>query len=99
LSTDFPEHSRSIANFPISDLLRSTARSQRARPRGSANAHTKKDAPKRLIAIDQLRRRARAKLGETPILFLSPDFDAGKVAIVATSPKQSIARATKPASG
>jgi len=74
-------------------------RAPSARPRGSANAHTKKDASKRLIAIDQRRRRAHAKLGDTPILFLSPDFDAGKVATVATSPKQSIARATKPASG
>ena len=38
---------------------------------------------------------ARAKLGETPILFLSPDFDGGKVAIAATCPKSAIDKGLK----
>ena len=41
------------------------------------------DAPALLAAIDA----ARAKLSDTPILFLSPDFGASKVAIAATCPK------------
>ena len=49
------------------------------------------DAPALLAAIDC----ARAKLGETPILFLSPDFDGGKVAIAATSPKPAIDKGLK----
>jgi alanyl-tRNA synthetase len=49
------------------------------------------DAPALLAAIDC----ARAKLGETPILFLSPDFDAGKVTIAATSPKPAIDKGLK----
>jgi alanyl-tRNA synthetase len=49
------------------------------------------DAPALLAAIDC----ARAKLGDTPILFLSPDFDGGKVAIAATSPKPAIDKGLK----
>ncbi len=41
------------------------------------------DAPALLAAIDA----ARAKLTETPILLISPDFEGGKVAIAATCPK------------
>ncbi|MEY4116753.1 MAG: alanyl-tRNA synthetase [Planctomycetota bacterium] len=49
------------------------------------------DAPALLAAIDA----ARAKLTETPILFLSPDFDGGKVAIAATCPKSAIDKGLK----
>jgi alanyl-tRNA synthetase len=49
------------------------------------------DAGALLAAIDA----ARAKLGETPVLFLSPDFDGGKVAIAATCPKSAIDRGLK----
>jgi alanyl-tRNA synthetase len=49
------------------------------------------DAGALLAAIDA----ARAKLPETPILLLSPDFDAGKVAIAATCPKSAIDRGLK----
>ncbi len=49
------------------------------------------DSPALLAAIDA----ARAKLPDTPILFLSPDFDGGKVAIAATSPKAAIAKGLK----
>jgi alanyl-tRNA synthetase len=49
------------------------------------------DAAALLAAIDA----ARAKLADTPILFLSPDFDAGKVAIAATCPKSAIDRGLK----
>jgi alanyl-tRNA synthetase len=92
LSTVLRELFCSVANFPLSDHLRVRFD---ANARGSASAHTKEDAPKRLFAIDQRRRPARAKLGDTPTLFLSPDFDAGKVAIAATSPKKSIDKGLK----
>ena len=49
------------------------------------------DAPALLAAIDA----ARAKLAETPVLFLSPDFDGGKVAIAATCPKSAIDKGLK----
>ena len=49
------------------------------------------DAPALLAAIDT----ARAKLTDTPILFLSPDFDGGKVAIAATCPKSAIDKGLK----
>jgi len=49
------------------------------------------DAPALLAAIDA----ARAKLSDTPILLLSPDFVAGKVAIAATCPKSAIDRGLK----
>jgi alanyl-tRNA synthetase len=49
------------------------------------------DAGALLAAIDA----ARAKLGETPVLFLSPDFDGGQVAIAATCPKSAIDRGLK----
>ena len=49
------------------------------------------DAGALLAAIDA----ARAKLAETPILFLSPDFDGGKVAIAATCPKSAIDKGLK----
>ena len=49
------------------------------------------DAPALLAAIDA----ARAKLSDTPILLLSPDFVQGKVAIAATSPKSAIDRGLK----
>jgi alanyl-tRNA synthetase len=75
-----------------------------AQAREIADAHAKKDASKPLVAmingadapallaaIDC----ARAKLGETPILFLSADFDAGKVTIAATSPKPAIDKGLK----
>ena len=49
------------------------------------------DAAALLAAIDA----ARAKLGNTPVLFLSPDFEAGKVAIAATSPQSAIDKGLK----
>ncbi len=49
------------------------------------------DAGALLAAIDA----ARAKLAETPVLFLSPDFDGGKVAIAATCPKGAIDKGLK----
>jgi len=49
------------------------------------------DAAALMAAIDS----ARARLSDTPILFLSPDSDAGKVAIAATSPPSAIARGIK----
>ena len=49
------------------------------------------DAAALLAAIDA----ARAKFADTPILFLSPDFDASKVAIAATCPKSAIDKGLK----
>ena len=49
------------------------------------------DAAALMAALDA----ARAKLPETAVLFLSPDFDAGKVAIAATCPKSAIAAGLK----
>ena len=49
------------------------------------------DAAALLAAIDA----ARAKFADTPILFLSPDFDASKVAIAATCPKIAIDKGLK----
>jgi alanyl-tRNA synthetase len=68
-----------------------------AQAREIVDAHAKSSAPTKaliamingadagalLAAIDT----ARAKLADTPVLFLSPDFDGGKVAIAATCPK------------
>ncbi|MFM7259040.1 MAG: alanine--tRNA ligase-related protein, partial [bacterium] len=72
-----------------------------AQARGIVESHAKKapgtplvamingaDAAALLAAIDA----ARARQADTPILFLSPDFDAGKVAIAATCPKSAIDR-------
>lgn len=49
------------------------------------------DATALMAAIDC----ARSQLAETPILFLSPDAESGKVAIAATCPKSAIARGIK----
>ena len=68
-----------------------------AQAREIVDAHAKSSAPTKaliamingadagalLAAIDT----ARAKLADTPVLFLSPEFDGGKVAIAATCPK------------
>ena len=68
-----------------------------AQAREIVDAHAKSSAPTKaliamingadagalLAAIDT----ARAKLADTPVLLLSPDFDGGKVAIAATCPK------------
>ena len=44
-----------------------------------------------LAAIDA----ARAKLTDTAVLFLSPDFDAQKIAIAASCPKSAIDKSLK----
>ncbi len=49
------------------------------------------DAPALLAALDA----ARAKLTESAVLFLSPDFDANKVAIAASCPKSAIDKGLK----
>jgi alanyl-tRNA synthetase len=49
------------------------------------------DAPALMAALDAM----RAKLPETAVLLLSPDFDAAKVAIAATCPKSAIDRGLK----
>ena len=75
-----------------------------AQVRGIVDQHALGDATKPLIAIVHgadpaallaAIDSARARLSDTPILFLSPDEVNAKVAIAATSPKSAIARGIK----
>ncbi len=72
--------------------------------RALIEAHAARDAERPLVAIvtgaDATALMAaidcaRARLTQTPILFLSPDVESGKVAIAATCPSSAIARGIK----